>query len=56
MKKTNKRIYMYSKYMGWNFSRRIYADADGNEFVNMRGWTPLEWVCNRADYYATDYE
>lgn len=52
MKKTNKKVFLYSKYMGWNINRRIYLDADGDEVVIING-SPIQlnWVISRADYF-----
>ena len=54
MTKTDKKVYLHKPSWGWNFSRRVYVDENGTEYVKMRGWTELSWVIATADSYQIE--
>lgn len=56
MKKTSKKVYLSKPSWGWNFSRRVWVDENGTEYVKMRGWTLLSWAIANADEHMVDYE
>lgn len=57
MKKTNEKIGLYCKEMGWNFERVIYADEKGKEYIKINGgFIDLEWATMKADSYHRDYK
>lgn len=58
MKKTNKKIHLYKPSWGWyrGFNRRVYVDENGTEYVKMRGWTKLDWVIEKSDWYSIEHE
>lgn len=57
MRKTNEKIGLYCKEMGWNFERAIYADEKGKEYIKINGgFIDLEWATMKADSFHRDYK
>lgn len=56
MKKTDRKIALYSRHMGWDIIRVIYLDDSGRKYVKINGYySDLDWCLEQCDCAHEDF-